>query len=552
MITMRRRRWRGTIAVSVIALLAGIIPAITMTTAQATGSTANPMQWGLCSGYNAHDADCADVSNAYPPSGWNGAYVGHDEPSLLFYSNRPGSGNNDTYTLRLPAEPKTQPNQAGSGGTANFELHPAFWLGMAMCDTQSFPNYTTACKPDSDSNIYNSTNPASPHYIGKHPGSAFMEMQFYPPGWAPWPAGISCAATQWCAALNIDSYSSDPAGVNNNAACLNTVGEEYVNFAFITHNGVAQAPANPLDATAATYTPDTSKDLFMNSDDVIRVRMQDTRAGFRVVLDDLTTGAQGSMTASISNGFGQIKYQPTASTCTETPYAFHPMYSTSSTQTRVPWTAHSYNVAFSDEIGHFEYCSSVDTTTGDCNDSEDNSNPVDDDYGCFAASQSLLYQISGCTGADNDFDGPPYLKDWPGTEPARLTAQPYVFTSPVFNGRERYSSVAFESDMPRIEYSDLGGPGPYCDPTTGANCVNPPPGAVFYPFYTTGGSRDGCYWQFGGAGIPGTTRTFGGSSVTEYGTSPLALDYPIVTSSGAPTVQYKYEDFRTILDRNPC
>ena len=32
------------------------------------------------------------------------------------------------------------------------------------------------------------------------------------------------------------------------------------------------------------------------------------------------------------------------------------MYATSSEHTRVPWAAHSYNVAFSDEIGHFEYC----------------------------------------------------------------------------------------------------------------------------------------------------------------------------------------------------
>jgi hypothetical protein len=551
---MRWRRWRVTIAASATALLAGIIPAVTMTTADAASSAANPMDWGLCSGYNAHGADCTDVSNAYPPSGWGGAYVGHDEPSLLFYSDHPGSGNNNTYVVRLPAEPRTPPKQNGTGGTPNFELHPAFWFGMALCDSQSFPNYTTKCAPDTDSNIYNSTNPASRHYIGKHPGTAFMEMQFYPPGWAPWPAGVSCAATQWCAALNIDSYSSNPASVGNNTACLNTVGSEYVNFAFITKDGVAQAPANPLAATAATYTPDAAKDLFMKSGDVINLHMQDTPAGFQVAINDLTAGARGSMTASVANGFGQIDYQPTATTCSETPYAFHPMYASSSPATRVPWAAHSYNVAFADEIGHFEYCSSVDTTTGDCNtpDPGDAANPVNDDYACFAASQSTLYPISGCTGADNDFDGPPYQKDWPGTTSAALTAQPITFTSPVFNGREHYSTLAFEADLPRIEYSDLGGPGPYCDPTTGANCVNPPPGAKFYPFFTTGRALGRCSWQEGGTGIGGTTRTFGGSSTAEFGTTPLALSYPSVTSSGAPTVNYRYEDFRTILDRNPC
>ena len=36
------------------------------------------------------------------------------------------------------------------------------------------------------------------------------------------------------------------------------------------------------------------------------------------------------MTASIANGFGHPVYDPSASTCTDQPYAFHPMYSTSS------------------------------------------------------------------------------------------------------------------------------------------------------------------------------------------------------------------------------
>ena len=59
-----------------------------------------------------------------------------------------------------------------------------------MCDDQSAPNPTysgspypnNACTPDSDSNIYTSDDPTSPNYIGKAPGGAFMEMQFYPPG----------------------------------------------------------------------------------------------------------------------------------------------------------------------------------------------------------------------------------------------------------------------------------------------------------------------------------------------------------------------------------
>src|SRR5262249_25149710 len=111
-------------------------------------------------------------------------YVGHDEPAVAFYSNVPGSGNSNLYTLTLPKDPPTLPRQDGSGGTFNFQLLPAFWFGMALCDNQSYPEFTHApCTPNSDSNIFDGADPAAPDYIGKHPGTAFLELQFYPPGW---------------------------------------------------------------------------------------------------------------------------------------------------------------------------------------------------------------------------------------------------------------------------------------------------------------------------------------------------------------------------------
>src|SRR5437870_2942753 len=80
---------------------------------------------------------CAEV---YDSIGYEGRYTGHDEPSLLFYSNVPGSGNTMVYLLQLPKDPPRLPKQDGTGGTFNFQLHPAFWFGMAMCDDQSAPN----------------------------------------------------------------------------------------------------------------------------------------------------------------------------------------------------------------------------------------------------------------------------------------------------------------------------------------------------------------------------------------------------------------------------
>src|SRR2546421_4843089 len=158
---------------------------------------------------------CSEVWDSEAVFG-EGKYIGHDEPSNLFYSNVPGSGNQMRYQLTLPKDPSPN-NPLSPGKSFNFELHPAFWFGMAICDTQSYPELLSTCTPDSDKNI------VDPAISPNHPGTAFMEMQFYPPGWALFalPGGVSCDPTKWCAALNIDSFSQNPVtGQNNNAACL--------------------------------------------------------------------------------------------------------------------------------------------------------------------------------------------------------------------------------------------------------------------------------------------------------------------------------------------
>jgi len=496
---------------------------------------------------------CTEVVDSI---GVNGAYTGHDEPSLLFYSNTPGSGNSQLYHLTLPSDPKTLPQQDGSGGTFNFELHPTFWLGLALCDTESSPEFTKTCTPDSDTNIFTSDNPNDANYIGKHPGTAFMEMQFYPPGWVPWPAGVSCDPTKWCAALNIDSLSEDlntanPNLVLNNDACLNSVGVEPVNFAFITRSGVADTPADPQNFDH--FTPNLANDMLMNSGDRLTVDIHDTPAGLTVIITDKDTGQTGSMTASVANGFAQIKFDPTASTCTSIPNAFHPMYSTTSENTRVIWAAHSYNVAFSDEIGHFEFCSAVDEEGGNC--TSNNEGTIDDDDAfCFTPALSLLIQVGGCLGSDDDFDGPSYQPDWPGTgrnngQDKKVHPTPVLFTSPLFTptsgrgGLANYDRSAFETDLPRIEAPDSGG---ICNRTTGANCVNPPPGSNFYPIYVTT-SNNSCTWAEGGPGIKGATNTFGGNSAAEFGPL-LNSDYP----GPGFTVIHRFNNFRNVLAANPC
>jgi hypothetical protein len=281
-------------------------------------------------GYNepacqSHSSLCLD---AFDSPG--GEYVGHDEPSLAFKSSRPGSGNDMTYDLRLPKEPPVQPRQDGSGGTWTFELRPTFWFGVTLCDSESAPEFTKKCEPNSDANDLEGSNPAKPDYIGKHPGNAFMELQFYSPGYVPQFEGFGCAARQYCAAMTIDSLTENQnTGQFNNAACDNYIlgGFEPINWAYITKSGVSQAPADPLftgtfdNPNFAAVNPDFKKDLLMSPGDRITIHMHDTPAGFRVDMLDRTTHQSGSMTASLANGFAHVLFKPKASTCTSKPYA---------------------------------------------------------------------------------------------------------------------------------------------------------------------------------------------------------------------------------------
>jgi hypothetical protein len=430
---------------------------------------------------------------------------------------------------------------------------------MAVCDTQSYPEQVSTCPADSDKNILD------PAVSPKHVGEAYLELQFYPPGWIPWPTwavavgASSCDPTRWCAALNIDSLSLNPVtGKANNPTCLSKVGEEYVNFAFVTKNGKSQSPANPVDATLATFTP-SSQDLYMNSGDNLQTSIQDTANGLQVTIDDLTTGQSGSMTASASNGFAQIKYDPKGSSCTAIPYDFHPMYSTSSTRTRVTWAAGSYNVAFDTEIGHFQFCSgpkpipatefgitsSGAVTTcpkGDFEERGDNrEKPDGDDFFCFPGSEALTYKVSGCTYTNTGFDGASYQRLWPDGN-WQWHPHPFLFSSattgPSFT--DQYPQVGFETDLPVIEST--------CNPSNGDGCTLIPQDddgqpAAFYPFYTTSSVSGGCRWEFGND-IPGETNDFGENN--EYG-QLLQQDY---TNEGGST-SVIYSDFRNIIN-NPC
>jgi len=502
-------------------------------------------------------AICAELQDSEEVFG-EGVYVGHDEPSLLFYSNKAGSGNRYSADLTLPTDPPPTPQ---NGRSFNFQLHPAFWFGMALCDTNSYPNVVSTCAPDSDTNITS---------LDKHPGAAFMELQFYPPGWAPAPRGSSCNGSQYCVAIASFSLAEDPIhGTFLNTACASTTGIEYANYAFLTKSGAPHAPPNPVQSTLATFTPNAATDLFMNPGDRVSITERDTDHGLRIDVSDRTTGGHGFMTMSAGNGFGMVKYVPNPSTeCTNIPYDFHPMYSTSSEQTRVIWAAHSYNVAFSDEIGHFDYCTRVvpdpsnppfgmcptSAKEGLADDREHaegaprSTAPGADDNFCFRADQSTLVPITGCQGTNGGFDGVPYKPLWADGNPDHAGA--FFFTG-FRTGQQLnvpYSRLAFEADLPRIEIAPAF---QNCNRTTGANCTLIPvtddgTPADFYPFYSNGAANGACSFALGND-IPGfTTNDFGQNA--EYG--PLLLLEYLRFGAGGATLM-RYNDFRGIVS-NPC
>jgi hypothetical protein len=430
-----------------------------------------------CNGYSAIQRPlkrtevCADFRDEYGGRGYdNGHYVGHDEPSIAFISTVPHSGNNLQWDITLPRE---RPLPA----TQTFENQVAFWFAMALCEPNSFP--VGPCIPDSDRNTPGFFFP------GSGAGSAFLEMQFYPPGFPPFITQISCDLTHWCASLHINSLELMSSG-DFNPNCT-----EPTNFAFIQTNGVPTGPPGPDTATDATFTPDAHT-LLMNQGDHLRVTIRDTAAGLVTRIDDLTTGQSGYMVASAANGFRSLN----PDTCVGTNFSFHPEFDTAKFGNFVPWAALQSNITFAVEIGHF--------TPGLNGDGDSDDGP------CFPG-PTLPGCLNLAQGGDIDFDGSSYRYDWPDGTLHNATSLAIRSVAGAGIGplsksgeggyNQPYPIVFLETDVSASEST--------CQPN-GVGCVVPPVGAQFYPFYSlenSGSVRD-CTLVFGnitGSGV----NTFG-------------------------------------------
>jgi hypothetical protein len=467
------------------------------------------------------DLACADPRGSHGGRFFeNGHYIGHDEPSMRFLSSRPGSGNNVTLTENLPKDPTAMPTvkTPGRDVTHWFELSVAPWLSTTVCDPNSAP--LLPCSPRSDAN--------APHgkYLGG--GAGFVELQFYPPGFAPFVDGISCDNTHWCSALNIDSLECQGTGNGNcNPNCT-----EPVNFGYVQTNGVPTGPPSPQKTNLATFTPN-SKTLRMNPGDKITIHMWDAKIpgghALEVRETDRTTGTSGFMTASAKNGF--MTTNPF--TCTGTPFNFEPEYNTARAQNIIPWGIGPYMINTEYEIGHWEACTKVtgratftmgkfkDTYYKQCH------GPYEtkpDSGKTFEPNDSPCYKkgdthggtvapnlVTGCAvffGAigDLDYDGQPYWADWPNSVKAGRFPSPFLQQQPTSNGRA-YPQIQFMTDTSATEFNTN------CNLVTGKGCVLPPKGpGHFFPYFTLAKVTGKCVWEFGN--MPNGNR-FGGSK--QYG-----------------------------------
>ncbi len=481
----------------------------------------------------------------------NGHYIGHDEPDLTFLSDRSGSGNDVTWTDTLGKSPAGKPtvNHPGKNLADWYELTPAPWFSMALCDPYSYPQLQ--CVPESDKNAPQCTagfNCPPNDYPGA--GSAFMEMQLYPPGNPPFVDDEGCSSTDWCAALTIDSLEC-----TNEYATCKTACEEPSNFAFVQRNGIPTGPPGPGNADLQTSIPN-SETLLMNPGDKIKIHMYDAPApggghAFEVTIDDLTTHQTGFMQASAHNGFQVVSM----ANCSTTSWNFQPEYNTSRVQNIIPWAALETNISTEFETGHFEACASVthkvanpfdpndaDGTYLNCvgGDEQDGGKEGDEisDELCYPASDphtgydngtgsAVGAPIANCQdnvqqNGDLDFDGTPYRTEWPtGIAPTDLYPGSFVQLSPTTAG-DQYSQFFMQTDIALSESTCKGATVPTSKPTT-KGCTVPPTGeevdqpghTSFYPYWSEQRTGGTCTWLFGNVSTGSGVNDFGKDS--EYG-----------------------------------
>ena len=140
----------------------------------------------------------------------------------------------------------------------------------------------------------------------------------------------------------------------------------------------------------------------------------------------------------------------------------------------MPWAVLQANINFSMEIGHF--------TPGPNGDGDAFEAP------CFSGPT-----VPGCIGADADFDGTSYLRDWPDGTRANATSIGITSVAGGLIGPLSMSDDTrnYDQPFPIVQFETTVSASEALCQRDGVGCTVPPAGAKFYPFFALiGGQGD--------------------------------------------------------------
>jgi hypothetical protein len=520
----------------------------------------------------------------------NGWYVGHDEPSTRFISSRPGSGNTMTYVMKMSKDPAMAPTT--NGRVVDYaQLSVAPWFGLPLCDEKSYPQ--NPCRPDSDTNGGLDHNPNAA-------GSALMELQFYPPGFTPLLDSASCSATKWCAALTIDSLECTFGFKTCNANCEEPVNFAYlqtnsvpagppspqlsdvstlmpnahtlmINPGDVVVVSISDPPQGFTTKVADLTTHKTGWMTASAANGFMNTNIADCSGTPHTFHAEYSTAEQqnqvpwaaleggvlmeqeighGEVCSSLTNkdpfsagipGGQSFSDSNTYDTClggSEGPAATGEgpcnastlVCQNATTQGPTGPVACPTRNAASGALCEYAdgFCSPQGTRTVVINGVPSTASARTNE--CFAD----RYQ-----NGDLDFDGQPYLADWPNGSPNDPTS--FQYAGPFTVGGHTYPQVQFETDV--------AGSSNLCNTKTGAGCTAPPISAKFYPFWslsrlathrghteaTLGGHTAGCVWNFGNEQRR-TVADFGKDA--QYGTPDVARYGGTIISAPLPNPEF--------------
>ena len=234
----------------------------------------------------------------------------------------PGSGNNVTYQMVLPKDP---PTTAAAGRQRRHRQLPAASdvlarHGHVRQPGLAEPGRSGADRPRDRARASRTATPTSTRARTPRarttsalaPARPTRRCSSTRRAGSPGRPASAARPTQYCAALNIDTFSENDEHRPVQQHRVPEHGRPGAGELRVPHQERQGDRAGQPGRTPSTSCPNLKRDLLMNPGDNITVHLFDTANGLRVVITDHTTHTNGSMTASTANGFGNVLFDPNA------------------------------------------------------------------------------------------------------------------------------------------------------------------------------------------------------------------------------------------------